>query len=234
MQMACAWASASIAAASDMPLSLSSICLVIEWANAGPRASRSAQSRASGVSSASGTTRLTKPMLRACSAEMRSPKKKQLAARPRPTMRGSRYEAPMSAPERPTFGKMKPKRAPSDATPQIARGGDHRARAHAGAMDGGEHRAAQLADALDERAGDARELEQPAGVAREELGDDALDVAARAEAAPAPREHHARTRARSRGRGRSRELAVDLEGERVEALGPVQRDGATPVSGARE
>ncbi len=44
---------------------------------------------------------------------MTSPVKSSSLARPRPTTRGRRYPAPMSAPQRPTFGKMNPNLAAS-------------------------------------------------------------------------------------------------------------------------
>ena len=89
----------------------------------------------------------------------------------------------MSAPQRPTFGKMKPKRALGARDAHVARERDDRAGADRDAVDRGDDRATHPADVPDERAGHAGELEEALHVPREELGDDRLAIAAGAEAA---------------------------------------------------
>ena len=97
-------------------------------------------------------------------------------------MRGSRYVAPMSAPHSPTCGKMKPNCASAaairrshahaitapapTATPLIAATIGRRQRAHR----------------RDQPAGHAREREQRRRVAPEQVLDDVVLIAARAEA----------------------------------------------------
>ena len=79
--------------------------------------------------------------------------------------------------------------------------------------------------AADQVAGHPREVEQPLEVAFEERPDDVLHVPARAEPAPRPRDRdraHLRL-AVERAEGVP-ELVVDLEGKRVQPLGPVERD----------
>src|SRR5690606_23791266 len=112
----------------------------------------------------------------------------------------------------------------------IARARDDRARADGDPVDGGDDRAPQRRDLADEPAGEARELEQSAGVAREQLGDDVVLVAAGAEAATLAGEDDraAGVDLLERGEGVG-ELAVDLEGQRVEPVGSAQGDGGDPA-----
>src|SRR3712207_1881684 len=74
-------------------------------------------------------------------------------------------------------------------------------------------------------AGEARELQKPGGVARLQLADDVAHVAARAEGAPrALDDDTAHLRLVAQRGERVGQLAVDLEGQRVQALRPVERD----------
>ena len=72
-------------------------------------------------------------------------------------MRGSRYVAPMSAPHRPTFGKMKPNFAFAAAI----------RRSHAHAITAPAPTAMPLIAAIDRPLARAHRLDQPAGRARE-------------------------------------------------------------------
>ena len=122
--------------------------------------------------------------------------------------------------------------------PDVARRGDHRAGAGHRAVERRHHRPAAVADGEDEVAGEAGELEQPRGIAREQRADDVLDVAAGAEGAAGAGDDDGA----DAGLGVERaegvaELGVDLEGERVEPLGAVEgdgRDGGRRVDGVEE
>ena len=132
-------------AASVIVCSLSSICLVIACANAGPRREPLGPARGASAerASPSGDDAVDEADARAPrSASMRSPKKRSSAARPSPTMRGSRYAAPMSAPERPTLREDEPELGVAGGDAQIARDRDHRAGADRDAVDRGDHRPA--------------------------------------------------------------------------------------------
>ena len=111
-------------------------------------------------------------------------------ARPSPTMRGSRYAEPMSAPASPT----RVKRNAKDADRLIRRKSLASASTEPGAgrdaVDRGDDRQwARPACAANGRAGHAGESEQLGGLHLLQLADDLLDVAARAEAAPLAGEH---------------------------------------------
>ena len=93
---------------------------------------------------------------------------------------------------------------------------------------------AALANGQDEIAGESGELEQAVVVPREQRADDVLDVAAGAEGPPVAGDHDGA----DAGLGIERaegvaQLGVDLEGERVEPLGPVERDGGHAGRGVR-
>jgi hypothetical protein len=98
--MACAWASASIAAGRLMSHSWSSIVFVIACAKVGPEASCAASSAA--ASSTGSARRLKKPQRSASSAPIERPVNSSSAVRPWPIRRGSIAHTPMSQPARPT------------------------------------------------------------------------------------------------------------------------------------
>ena len=132
----------------------------------------------------------------------------------------------MSAPARPTRVKRKAILALSAAIRMslaaaiTAPAPGHRA------VERRDHRAATLADGEDEIAGEPGELEQPRGIPREQRADDVLDVAAAAEGpAGAGDDDGADAGLGVEGAEGVPELGVHLEGERVEPLGPVERDG---------
>jgi hypothetical protein len=120
----------------------------------------------------------------------------------------------------------------------VAGGRDHGPRAGHCSVQRRHDRAATLANGKNEIAGEAGELEHPRGIPREQRADDVLDVSAAAEG-PAGAGDDDGANARlgiERAEGVS-ELGVDLEGERVEPLGPVEgncRDGARRVDGVEE
>src|ERR1044071_2662400 len=97
-------------------------------------------------------------MRQASCASTASPSIRSSVARPWPTMRGSRWIAPISAPARPTLTKRNAKRA--------GVGGD--------AVDRGDDRLFQRAHVLDHVAGYARKAVQRLGLHLDELGDDLL------------------------------------------------------------
>ena len=110
--------------------------------------------------------------------------------------------------------------------PDVAGRGDHGAGAGHRPVERGHDRAAALADRQDEVAGEPGELEQPGRIPREQRADDVLDVAAAAEGPAAAGDDDGA----DAGLGVERaegvaQLGVDLEGERVEPVGTVERDG---------
>ena len=173
MQMACACASASIAWSSVIACSLSSICLVIACANAGPEARRSARACAwTRTESPSATTWFTRPMRSASSASNRVAEEEQLARlRQADDARQQVPRAHVGAAEADLREDEAELRALArDA--KVARERDDRAGADRDAVDRGDDWLAERADVADEGAGHAREGEEPARVAREELADD--------------------------------------------------------------
>ena len=110
--------------------------------------------------------------------------------------------------------------------PDVAGGRDHGPRAGDSAVERRHDRPATLAHGQNEIAGEAGELEQARGIPREQRADDVLDIAAAAERSAGAGDDDGA----NAGLGVERaegvpELGVDLEGERVEPLGPVERDG---------
>ena len=122
--------------------------------------------------------------------------------------------------------------------PDVAGRRDHRPRAGHRAVERRHDRAATLANGKNEIAGEAGELEQPRGIPREQRADDVLDVSAGAEGpAGAGDDDGANAGLGVEGAEGIPELGVDLEGEGVEPLGPVERDGrdgARRVDGVEE
>ena len=114
----------------------------------------------------------------------------------------------MSAPDRPTREKRKANDAERASEAEVGGEGEHRPGAGGHPVDRGDHRQRALAQRLDDRAGHARELEQPGGVELLQLADDLLDVAAGAEAAAlAGEDEHARVAAVRSSATRSRRSA---------------------------
>ena len=122
--------------------------------------------------------------------------------------------------------------------PDVAGRRDHGPRTGHGPIERRHDRAATLANGKNEIAGEPGELEQPRGIPREQRADDVLDVSAGAEGPAGAGDDDGA----NAGLGVERaegvpELGVDLEGERVEPLGPVERDGrdgARRVDGVEE
>ena len=201
--------------------SLSIICLVIAWANAGPAASRAAHSlcerdRRLAVGDHAVDEADRERALRIDHVA----EEQQLATRaPSPTIRGSRYVTPMSAPRQPDLREDEAELRVRGGDPQVARARDHRARADRDAVDRRDDRPSARAHRLDQPTGRAREREQRRRVAPEQVLDDVVLVAAGAEAAAAPGDHdRAHHLVAVELLERLGELGVDLEGERVEAL----------------
>ena len=151
-------------------------------------------------------------------------------ARPRPTIRGNSWHAPMSAPERPTRTKKERHLGRGCQQSDVAPDREHRPRAAADAVHRGDNRLAQRAQIRHHGPRHPCECQQSGRVAREELADDLLHVAAGAEAAPRSCDHHdARALARFERRDEVAQLGVGLEGERVQLLRAVERDRADAV-----
>ena len=132
----------------------------------------------------------------------------------------------MSAPVRPDPREQKGDLGALRRDPDVARRRDHGAGARHRAVERRHDRTAALADREDEIAGEAGELEQPGGVPGEQRADDVLDVSAGAEGpAGAGDDDGADAGLGVQGAEGIPQLGVDLEGERVEPLGPVERDG---------
>ena len=135
MQRAWISTSASSAASRSIAASRSSICLVTASANDGPAREPLRPARASASTPSPRHDAVVEPDPLAPSRRRRSRRSSAArAARPRPTMRGSSHEAPMSAPERPTFVNRNAIFARLGGDAQVAGGGDHRARARHGAV----------------------------------------------------------------------------------------------------
>ena len=207
---------------SVIPCSLSSICLVIAWAKAGPLARRAATraARRNSVRDDAVDEADAEGLLRVDHVAEKS----SSLARPSPTTRGRRYAAPMSAPQT---------HAREDETElgllardaEVARERDDGPRTDGRAVHRRDDGPPNLADVLDERPCDAREGEHALHVPREELADDVLHVAARAERSAFARDHdgaHVLLVVERRERGG--QLLVDGERQRVEAVGPVEDD----------
>ena len=155
-------------------------------------------------------------------------------ARPSPTIRGSRYAEPMSAPERPTrvnrnandaerarrrksLASAITEPAPA-ATPLIA------------AMTGSGHSRSALTTAPVIRVNSS----SSAASMLLQLADDLLDVAARAEAASLAGEHeHAGVAAVGKLGEQVAQVGVDVEGQRVELVGAVEGQRRDAVVDAR-
>ena len=111
--------------------------------------------------------------------------------------------------------------------PQVARQGHHRARARGHPLDAGHDRQLAAAHRLDQLARHPREAQQPVHVAREQVRDDVLDVAAAAERLALALQHQ---RARPLGvvaaaldhREQVGQLAIHRERQRVEAVRSVE------------
>ena len=120
----------------------------------------------------------------------------------------------------------------------VARRRDHGPRAGHRSVERRHDRAAALADGENEVAGETGELEQSRGIPREQRADDVLDISAGAEGpAGAGDDDGANARLGIERAEGVPELGVDLEGERVEPLGPVEgdgRDGGRRVDGVEE
>ncbi len=112
------------------------------------------------------------------------------------------------------------------AEPQIARQREHGARARADAVDGSDDRLRARAHRLDQVAGHSREGEQPGIVASSCRGaDDVVHVAAGAEiAAGAGDDDRLDVVAYDESAEEVAQLRVRVEGQRILALGPVERD----------
>src|SRR5262249_48962771 len=108
---------------------------------------------------------------------------------------------------------------------EIAGAGDDGAGADRGAVDRGDDRPPARTHRLDQPAGRAGEGEQRRGISAEQVLDDVVLITARAEAAAAAGDHDRATLVLTiellEGLG---ELAVALEGQRVEPIWPVERD----------
>ena len=161
MQIACACASASIAASTLMSHSWSSIFLVIACAKFGPAASEAASARASSPSASGSTSRLKKPQRSPSSALIERPVNSSSAVRPWPMIRGSIAQTPMSEPASPTRVNRNATLARGRAEPQVAGGRDRRPGAGADPVDGGDDRLRAVPDRLHEVAGHAREASRP-------------------------------------------------------------------------
>src|SRR6185295_8848233 len=109
--------------------------------------------------------------------------------------------------------------------PDVAGRRDYGTGAGHGSIERGDDRAATLANGENQVAGKAGELEQPCGVSREQGADDVFDVSAAAEAPAGTGDDDGP----NAGLGVERpedipQLGIDLEGECVEPVGPVQPD----------
>gem|GEM_PF-5205476 len=102
MQIAWAWASASMASSTPIAHSWCSMVLVMPWAKVGPAASSCASACASASTASGSHRRLKKPQASASSPLMLRPVYKRSEARPWPMIRGRMVQAPMSQPARPT------------------------------------------------------------------------------------------------------------------------------------
>src|SRR4051812_33243597 len=108
----CVRFSIAIAAAADCASTLwRSTSLVMRTPKGALATISAASSRAASSSWSAATTRLARPMRAASSASTRRPVSISSLACPVPTMRGRKYEVPMSAPETPIFTKATLKRA---------------------------------------------------------------------------------------------------------------------------
>ena len=127
----------------------------------------------------------------------------------------------MSAPARPDAREQERELRRAREQPEVAREREHRAGAGRDAVDRGDDRQRAVAHRLDDRAAHARELEQLAGGQPLQLADDLLDVAAGAEAAAlAGEDEHARVAAVRQLAEQVAQVGVDVEGERVQLVGP--------------
>ena len=118
--------------------------------------------------------------------------------------------------------------------PDVARRGDHGAGARDGAVQGGDDRPPAPANVQDEVAGHPRESPKAGRVVREERTDDVFDVSPRAEGAARAGQHdRPHVRLRIQRVKRVPQLGVDLEGQGVQPLGPVERDGRDSRVGAQ-
>ena len=116
---------------------------------------------------------------------------------------------------------------------EIARERDHRAGAGGDAVDRGDDRLAQRADGADERAGHAREAPAARRASIANSGPMmSCTLPPEQKPRPAPVMHHARAPSLSRSSATKRvaQLGVDLEGERVERVGAIERDGGDAVA----
>ena len=69
---------------------------------------------------------------------------------------------------------------------EVGSEGDDRPRARCGPVDGGDDRQRALSHRLDDRTGHAGELEEAARIRTDQVANDVVDIAARAEAAALP------------------------------------------------
>src|SRR5690606_9228209 len=98
---------------------------------------------------------------------------------------------------------------------------------------GGDHRDRRLADALDDVAGHAGEVEQGPGVHLQQLADDVVDVASRAEPPALAGDDEDGDVVPMRQLGEEvPQVGVHVEGEGVETVGPVEGHGGDAVGDA--
>ena len=137
----------------------------------------------------------------------------------------------MSAPARPTFVNRNANRRRAREQPEVGRERDHRAGPGGHAVHRGDDRERALAHALHDRPRHPREVQERALVGVAERADDLVHVAAGAEAPAGARDHHRSDVVAVRELGEQvAEVRVGVERERVQLLGPIERDGRDPVA----
>ena len=146
-------------------------------------------------------------------------------ARPRPTMRGNRWMAPMSEPARPTLTNRNARLARSDSRRKSlarARAAPAPAATPLTAAMMGFSMRRMLPTTSQVRPGEAVES---GSVHLQQLADDVVDAAARAEALAGPGEHqHVHPPVGGQRAGEFRQLFVGAEGQGVELRGIVETD----------
>ena len=208
--------------------SRSRACLVAARACGASAASRAAIARASLASASAGTTRRDEPEpLGVRGADSVSPRSASSAALAGPTRRGRNHVAPLSGHE-PDPPEREHEARASARDPEVAGERERRAGAGRDAVDRPDDRLVERAHRADDRVVALAQLDgERRGVGLEPL----LEVLAGAERAA---RHRSGRRPGSTGRARSRRKArqqLDLhrDGQRVERLGPVERDGRDRV-----
>jgi hypothetical protein len=114
--------------------------------------------------------------------------------------------------------------------PEVRRARDHATGADRDAVDRRHDRPLALPHRADQPTGRAGERQQRRGIAPEQVLDDVVLIAARAEARAASGDHdRADVVVVAEVLERLRQLLVDLEGQRVAARRPIQREGGDPA-----